>query len=167
MTAGALYRTLSRVRKKKSRKIYALVNPIAYAMEGAALVEQSTLDKLRAAELSAIEAFRTGQATVQDWRTISEFSNLAESMAREGIGPESLEAVQRCEEALIEAHDRYDRTGKMGTTAQGLTAFRDVYEYHDLQRQSVARSVYERHIQLVINKIKSKSPQVMVMKGKK
>lgn len=154
------------MRKKKYRKVYQLINPIQHAIEGAAVTDQALLDKLRAGELTSVEAFRTGHATVEDWRRICDVCNLCQSMAADGIGPEAMDAVQRCEAALIDAHERYMRTGKMGTTAQGLTAFRDVYEYHDLQRQSVARSVYERHLRSVKNKIISKSPQVRIMKGK-
>lgn len=155
------------MRKRKYRKVYALVNPLLYAIEGAVVTSEDKLDQLRQGELMSIEAFRTGKATVDDWKRMSEVCNLAESMAQDGIGPEAMDAVRRTQEALIEAHDRHQRTGKMGTTAQGLTAFRDVYEYHDLQRQSVARSVYERHIGKVRNKIISKAPQVRIMKGKR
>lgn len=114
----------------------------------------------------AIESFRTGVATIADWKLVCEFCNLAESMARDGIGPEALESVKAAQSALIEAHDRFVRTGKIGTTGEGLNAFRDVYQYHDLQRQSVARSVYEKHIDRVFNKIRSKSPDVLFMKKK-
>lgn len=154
------------MRKRKYRKIYQLVNPLTYAMTGAAVTDEATLDKLRHRELAAIEAFRIGRAEIEDWRTIGDVSNLTESMARAGIGPEALDAVVKVHEALLDAHARYRRTGKMGTTAQGLTAMRDVYEYHDLQRQSVARSVYERHIAAVRNKINSKSPDVLIVNRK-
>lgn len=107
-----------------------------------------------------------GQATVEDWKRMSEVCNLTESMAKAGIGLEAMECVARVHEALLEAAERHKRTGKMGTTAQGLTAFRDVYEYHDLQRQAVARSVYERHIESVRNKIISKSPDVLFVHRK-
>jgi hypothetical protein len=154
------------MRKKKHRKVYSLVNPIFHAIEGAAITDEDTLNKLRDNELKAIEAFRLGAANEMDWKVISEFCNLAESMARDGIGPEALVATSAAQEALKEAHDRYLRIGKMGTTGQGLTAFKDAYEYHDLQRQSVARSVYERHIERVYNKIKSKSPDVIFLTKK-
>lgn len=154
------------MRKKKYRKIYSLVNPLLHAIEGAAITDEDSLNKLREKELAAIEAFRTGTATVMDWKVVCEVCNLADSMGCSGIGPEALTATAAAFKALEEAHERYVRTGKMGTTGPGLTAFRDVYEYHDLQRQSVARSVYERHIQMVFNKIRSKSPDVVYLSKK-
>lgn len=44
-------------RKHCRRKVYPLVNPIARAMEGAAITPDNLLDKLRLQELSAIDAF--------------------------------------------------------------------------------------------------------------
>lgn len=149
------------MRKKKHRKQYLKVNPLLYAIEGAAKVDKDSLDRLRYGELAAIEAFRMGAAEVEDWKVMSEVRNLCESMALDGIGPEALEAVKRADAALIEAADRYHTTGNMGTTGPGLTAFRDIYEYHDLQRQSVSRSTYEKHIERIVNKIRSKSPDVL------
>lgn len=155
------------MRKKKYRKVYALVNPLIYAMEGAAVTPEAVLDKLRQGELLAIEAFRTGTATVHDWQTLADMTNLTQSMARDGIGPEALEPAQRCEVALIEAHARLQRTGRLGTTGEGLMTMRDVYEYHDLQRQSVSRSVYEKHLIGVRNRIASKAPDVIVVNRRK
>lgn len=144
----------------------ATANPIMYAIMGAAVVDEESLDQLRKGELLAIEAFRTGTATVQDWKIVSEFCNLAESMGKAGIGPEALPSVAQAHQALLEAHQRFVTTGKMGTSGPGLNAFRDVYQYHDLQRQSVARSVYEKHIERVFNKIRSGSPDVLYVTPK-
>ena len=154
------------MRKRKHRKHYALVNPLLHAIEGAAVTDKESLDNLRQAELMAIESFRTGKATVDDWIKVSEMCNLAESMACDGIGPEALEATKRTQDALIDAYNRYVQTGKMGTSGQGLNAFRDIYQYHDLQRQSISRSTYEKHIMKVVNKVKSKSPDVLFMSRK-
>lgn len=56
-------------RKHCRRKVYPLVNPIARAMEGAAITPDNLLDKLRLQELSAIDAFTRGKATrATGWR---------------------------------------------------------------------------------------------------
>lgn len=154
------------MRKKKTRKIYAKLNPVFFAIEGAAFIDKDTLDTLRQGELMSIEAFRTGTAQPADWQRVCEICNLCESMAMAGIGPEALETVGRVQQELIDAEARYRRTGKMGATGPGLVAFRDVYEYHDLQRQSVSRSVYESHIMRVFNKIRSRSPDILFMNKK-
>jgi hypothetical protein len=61
---------------------------------------------------------------------------------------------------LLDAHDRYQRIGKLGATGLGLQSFQDIIEYHELQRTSVARSVYEKHIKRVTDMIRSKSSKV-------
>lgn len=125
------------------------------------MVPEKALNTLRMIELSAIDAFAKGSATVKDWHAIKEMANLAETMAKAGVGPEALDACERTQTALIEAKERFDRIGKMGTTGPGLQAFRELYEYHDLQRQSVPRYEYERHIQTTANRIRSKAPDVI------
>ena len=152
------------MRKQTRRKVYRLVNPISYAMEGASITPNEILDKLRQKELISIEAFRMGKADLADWQMINDMANLCEVMAKSGIGPEALEAAERTHEYLLEAYHRYNKTKRMGTSGLGLVAFRDCYEYHDLQRQSISRSVYEQMLTKTMNQIRSKSPDVLELK---
>ena len=152
------------MRKQTRRKVYRLVNPISYAIEGATITPEDILDKLRQRELTSIEAFRMGQADLADWKMINDMANLCEVMAKSGIGPEALEAAERTHEYLLEAYHRYNKTQRMGTSGLGLVAFRDCYEYHDLQRQSISRSVYEQMLMKTMNQIRSKSPDVLELK---
>lgn len=148
------------MRKRCIRKIFKLVNPIALAMEGAAICTEATLNRVRLKELAAIEAFRSGQATKHDWHAITAMVNLTESMALDGIGPEALGACTEAQRHLRDAVERFRTTGRMGTTGPGLQSFRDVYEYHDLQRQSVSRSTYEQAIRKLSNLVTSRHPKV-------
>ena len=151
------------MKKRTRRKIWGLINPVEHAIAGAAFVPEELLAPLRLRELGAIEAFRAGHAGLQEWHDVNAMHGLCETMAREGIGPEALEACERAEAALMEAARRFERTGKMGTTGPGLQAFRDVYDYHDLQRQSVARATYDRLIRLATARIRSGAPGVTVL----
>lgn len=150
------------MRKQCRRKHYALTNPIALAIDGARVVDDGRLDKLRLLELSAIQAFATGAATVVDWRTVADVTNLAQTMCAMGIGPEVLPAAQQVERVLGDAHQRYVATGRMGITGAGLNAMRHLQEWHHLQRTSVARSVYETAIVRTANRIRSAHPSVKV-----
>jgi hypothetical protein len=148
------------MKKQTRRKIYKLINPLAFVIEGIKPPQGDKLDKLRTLELSAIESFRTGTATLDDWSHIVGMMNLAENMGHNGIGGEVLPYCEEAHQHLIETAKRFKATGRMGFTAPALQCLRDVYEYHDLQRQSVDRSTYERHIARTVNRIKSKSPEV-------
>lgn len=149
------------MRKRTKRKVYKLVNPIAHAIEGASILPEKRLQNLRLLELAAIESFAKGKATLQDWQTMTAMLNVCETTAKEGIGSEALEACQRLEAALIESQQRYEKTRKMGITGLGLQAMRDVYEYADLQRQSIDLSTFERMIDKTMNKIRGKAPEVV------
>lgn len=142
------------MRKRTRRKVYGLINPITMAIEGAAISQEHRLNQLRVRELAAIDNFSRGKATEGDWHDVKALTSLCEHMAKSGIGPEALEDCERATSALKEDWSRYEKTGMMGTTGPGLQAYRSVFEYHDLQRQSVARSEYEKHIQATINRIR-------------
>lgn len=149
------------MRKHTKRKVWACANPVAYVIDGIRPTPEHLLDNLRTRELMQIEAFRTGKATKQDWHGLTDMLNLAETMARGGVGPEALEACERAQTGLLQAAKRYEATGRMGMTAAGLQALRDLYDYHDLQRQSISRGEYEKFIAKTINRIRSRSAEVV------
>ena len=149
------------MRKQTRRKIWdATINPITHAIVGASITDEESLEILRKKENGSMEAFRNGAAAPHDWNNINAVVQLAESMAAANIGPEVMVHVKIAEMHLIDAHDRYKRIGKMGSTGPGLQSFQDIIEYHELQRTAVSRSVYESHIKRVTDMIRSKSPKI-------
>ncbi len=112
-------------------------------------------------ELSAIQALTRGNAGVQDWKDLADMLNLCETMARGGVGPEALESCETAQRALVETAKRYEATKKLGITAEGLRALRDVFEYHDLQRQSVSRGQYEKWVAKTHARIRSGAPEAV------
>ena len=150
------------MRKQCRRKVWSTaINPIAHAMAGAAITDDSSLNKLRLGELSALEAMRTGKGTLEDWRLLVDMLNITQTFIRHGIGPEAREDCQKAQESLYNAAKRYEKTKQMGLDGQGIGALQNVHEWHDLQRTSVARSVYEDMIEKTRNYIKSKGKEVV------
>lgn len=149
-------------RKVCKRRHYPLLDPVKMAIEGAGIAQSDKLDKLRLVELSAIESFAKGRATPHDWRTVADILNLAETMAKCGVGPEALDACAAVDAALSAAHARHESTGRLGMTGPQLIALRELAEWHYLQRRSIARSEYERFIALTANRIRSAHPDVKV-----
>jgi hypothetical protein len=49
----------------------------------------------------------------------------------------------------------------MGLSGQGIRAIKDVWEFHDIQRTSIARSEYEKMIRKTANYIKSQGKDVV------
>lgn len=150
------------MRKQCRRKVWSTaINPIAHAMAGAAVTDESSLNKLRLGELSALEAMRMGKGTLEDWRLLVDMLNITQTFIRHGIGPEAREDCQKAQENLYNAAKRYEKTKQMGLDGQGIGALQNVHEWHDLQRTSVARSVYEDMIEKTRNYIKSKGKEVV------
>lgn len=148
------------MRKQCKRKVYALVNPIKHAIEGASITPEDHLQTLRLRELAAIEAFAKGMATEAEWRDVCAMLNLAEVLAKRGVGPEAQPYCAALQEHLVDAVNRYRTKNRMATTGPGLQAMRDVFEFHDLQRQSISRSEYERAISEAINKVRGRASEV-------
>jgi len=150
------------MKKQCKRRVWSTnINPIAHAIAGAAVSDKQSLDKLRLCELSAIDNMVHGRGTTEDWRWLADVVNIAETMGKAGIGPEVLPYCQESQKALLEAADRYQKTGKMGLSGVGLSNIKEMWEYHDLQRTSIARSEYEKMIRKTANYIKSHGKDVV------
>lgn len=151
------------MRKRCNRKVWAKVNPISYVLEGVRPTDEAALDKLRLLELTAIEDFAQDKATLQDVQTICAMVNACEAMANMGIGPEAMPAVKAAEQHIKECAERSERTGRISMTSAGIKALREVFQYHDLQRQSISRGEYEKAIKMATNRVRSKAPEVIVL----
>jgi len=149
------------MRKQVKRKVWALIDPCAHAIVGAAITPRATLDKLRFLEYSALDAITKGHGTVQDWRTLVDVLNLSEVMAKGGLGPEVLPVCAKAQEALHKAAMRYQETMKMGLDGVGIQAIRDLIEFADLQQSSIPRSEFEKYIVKTQNYIKSHGNEVV------
>ena len=134
------------MRKKCKRKVYNLVDPIEFAMRGAAFMKPEELQNLRIRELSCLESIVHGKGTLRDWVELAECINLTEVMATNGIGHEALEICRVAQEEMEVAYERFQRTGKMGLSGTGITAMREVMEYAALMQTSIPRSQFEQMI---------------------
>jgi len=149
------------MRKQVKRKVWALIDPCAHAIVGAAITPRATLDKLRFLEYSALDAITKGMGTVQDWRTLVDVLNLSEVMGKAGLGPEVLPVCAKAQEGLHKAAMRFQETGKMGLDGPSITAIRDLIEYADLQQASISRAEFERYVQKTRDYIRSNSDRVV------
>ncbi|NBS75388.1 MAG: hypothetical protein EBT78_15235 [Betaproteobacteria bacterium] len=149
------------MRKMCKRKVWNKVNPIEFAITGAAITAEDKLDRLRMGELSAIESMVKGNATTADWRALVDMLNIAETMSTNGIGIEVLEVCQVVQKEMEAAAHRYEKTRKMGLTGTGIRYIKELYALHDLQRTSISRSEYERMIEKTINYIRSNNHKVV------
>jgi hypothetical protein len=148
------------MRKRCKRKVWALLNPIDHVIDGLKVTPDEKLNQLHIRELSALEAMAHGKAGVQEWSDLTSVLNICQGMADSGIGPEALPHCQTLQAELKASAKRFDATGRMGMTATGLQAAREVIEYHDLQRRSISLAEYEGQILRTTNRIKSKAREV-------
>tara|TARA_R110000868_G_scaffold236841_1_gene490888 strand:+ start:612 stop:1070 length:459 start_codon:yes stop_codon:yes gene_type:complete len=150
------------MRKQCKRKVRPLIyNPMEYVMDGVKPTSDRVLNKLRMLELASLESMSKGMGTVADWSHLIDMVNLAEQFAKIGVGIEVMEHCQAAQAAMIDAARHYEQTKTMMLSDVGLHALREVYAYHDLQRQSVTRAEYEQVINRMANYIRSKGRDVV------
>jgi hypothetical protein len=149
------------MRKQCKRKIWAKINPIEHAITGAMIASDEKLNRLRLHELSAIESMVKGVGTVQDWQTLVHVLNVSETMGHRGIGIEVLPICTLLEEELKAAAKRYETTKKMGMSGLGIKYLKELCALHDLQRQSISCSEFERMIQKSNNNVRSNHQRVV------
>ena len=87
--------------------------------------------------------------------------NIAETMGKCGIGPEVLPVCEQAQAELLAAAKRFELTRRMGLTATGLTAIRELFAFHDAQRSAITRGEYERAIQTTVNRVRSHAGEVV------
>lgn len=143
------------MKKHCNRKHYAKINTLDYVIAGVRPTAQSDLDALHARELSALEAMTHGQAGLQEWWDLHAALNLCETAATLGIGPEALQACKAAQGALVSAARRFESTGRMGLSGEGLVALRHMLQYHHLQRTAIDRKTYEDVIRTSLNRMRS------------
>ncbi len=147
-------------RKACKRKVYPLVNPIGFAIAGAAITPKDILDKLRMRELTSLEALATGNGSIHEWAHMVEMMNLAEQFARQGVGPEVLPHCAEAQNGLKAAAKNFEKIRVMRISKSTVKALREIHEYHDLQRSSVSRSEYEQVNRNAKNYIRSRGKLV-------
>ena len=89
------------MRKKCKRKVWALVNPIAHAIEGAAITPRKELDELLIRELASLDAFIHGKASLREWNDMVAVNNLTETLAGMNLGREAMPDCKKAEQALV------------------------------------------------------------------
>lgn len=149
------------MKKQCRRKIWAKINPIEHAITGAMVASEEKLNKLRLHELSAIDSMVKGVGTVQDWMTLVHVLNVSETMGHNGIGIEVLPLCALVQLEMEAAAKRYGATKKMGLSGSGIKYLKELCALHDLQRQSISCSEFERMIDKSNNNVRSNHQRVV------
>lgn len=134
------------MKKKKYKPKPVIQDLIAHVIAGAAITDRKALNQLRMSELSALEAMIKGYGTIADWRTLVDLLNIAETMGRNGIGPEVLPVCEIVQASMIKTAAHYEKTGRMVLDSAGIQAIRELIEYADLQQSSIPRAEFEKMI---------------------
>lgn len=143
------------MRKRTKRKVWSIVNPIEHAINGASITSRKMLNDLLLRELSSLDLLVSGRGTIKEWSDMVAVNNITQTLAVTGVGHEAMKDAHEAEAGLIDAAERYQRTGRMGLSGKAFNALREVIAWHDLQRSSISRSQYEEAIRLTSARVSS------------
>jgi hypothetical protein len=90
-------------------------------------------------QFDPINAFRTGNATLDDWNALTAVSDAVEAMASAGLGTEGMSICMQAREHLDNTMDRFERIGRMGATGPALQIWEQLSEHYELQKQERKR----------------------------
>ncbi len=132
------------MRKKGAprRKWDLISNPVQVAMENSAITSPKRNSEHAAIEVRSIEAFARGEGSIQAWVDIVHMANVAEIMAKNGIGIEVIPLVADAQVQLCDAYVRRKETNVWNMSPTQIYLLRELREYHELQRLSVTYGQY-------------------------
>lgn len=149
-------------RKRCKRRVYAVKsNLVSHVIEGARSISEQKLNKIRLLELSQLEALATGKGTMTDLLGMRDMLNLSETMADHHIGREAKEACQKAQDAIISIMARMGQDKAISVLPGELEALRDLFAWHDAQRQAISVAEFERMLDKTLARMRSKHPSVV------
>ena len=134
---------------KKKRVPRTIRDPIAEAIRHAQPMGGKDLTDLRLVELNAIDNLARGDATRRDWEWLADLMNVAEAMAKNGIGTEVVAVAAEAQVTLAKVAVRAKAEGRWHLTTDESWTLREAWEYADLQRLSVTLGEYRLYLKRV------------------
>jgi hypothetical protein len=134
---------------KKKRVPRPVRNPIVEAIRGCQPIGGKDLTDLRLVELSAIDDLARGTATRRSWEGLADLLNVAEAMAKSGIGTEVIAIAAEAQVTLARVAVRAKAEGSWYLTTDEAWTLRTAWEYADLQRLCVTLNDYRRYLKQV------------------
>jgi ethanolamine ammonia-lyase large subunit len=133
-----------RARQRFDRRV--LLNPVAVAIEGAALLPASDRIALQHIVANALAVFRTGKHCSEMWCVMADALNMAEGLARIGIASDaaSAERITAAQRVLADVHLRHTTRGTWTLHAAELQALDDGLWVHRVQLDHCSLREYER-----------------------
>lgn len=123
-----------------------ILNPIAVAIEGAALLPERDRMALQAIVQHAQADFSRGTDCTRHWLTMADALNISESLARLGIASDadSVERIMAAQAVLAAAHQRHAQRGTWALRGAELQALDAGLWTHRIQLEHCSLREFER-----------------------
>lgn len=133
-----------RARTRFDRRV--ILNPVAVAIDRAALLRAEDRINLQRIVEHALHAFRSGRDCAAHWRTLADALNTAEQLARIGIASDdaSRERIADAQRVLADVHRRHAQRGSWTLHGPELQALDDGLWVHRVQLQHCSLGEFDR-----------------------
>ena len=139
---------------KQRRKYTSVKNPVLMAIENASLISARRNAEYTSSEIQALKNMATGQFGDHEWVVMVDVANMAEVMAKSGVGHEVIPIAAEAQVVLAHIRKRKKEEGTFTCRPDEIFVLRELQEYHDLQRQSVAYGQYLGFAKRVANYVR-------------
>jgi hypothetical protein len=135
----------------KRRAVY--VNSVQRAITGAALLLPADVQRMRVIGTTALDQLLMGRDCAQAWRSLADIANMAEGLARIGVGsgPEGEQVIEDAQEALAYVQQERQSRGTWALHASEREEVRGrlgwLISLHVTQLQGCSRTLFERAFQ--------------------
>ena len=138
--------------KKPFKSKYSKVqNPVLVAMTNAAPITDERNEAWRREENDAMDAMALRRGNNIHWSRLVRMANVAEVMAKAGIGIEVVPVAAEAQVVLAQVHERCRATGRWEMDMDEIHVMRELSEYHNLQRTAIPYGQFMQCFNRVVN----------------
>lgn len=148
--------TLNRAKSRAKRKTYPLINPIQYAMAGAARLTVAQVKTMMAPNVEAVHALQYGSFNYHHWRALADAFNIAEALARPpvNIANDHADKFDDAQSVLYALSEQYRDRQSWTPRSQQLQTIKDAMEIFEIQLEHVGQGEFEQTVDKLVRRMK-------------
>lgn len=142
-------KTAHRNASRAKRIPLPLVNPIQFAMAGAAKLTKAQVTQLMAPNHAALHALQFGGFNADHWKNLADAFNIAEALAQPpvNIANDHADKFEDAHCVLYALSEQFRDMGTWTARAQQLQVVKDAMEIFEIQLEHVAQGEFERAVE--------------------
>ena len=153
------------MRKRTKRRVYALRDPISYAIGGVRTFRSvSASVDVEIANHASMEALVKGEATKYDLQVLSNMVNMCIALGKQGFAEAHQQDFADAKAAIVSIVERGKKLSRVVATGPEIKALNWALEVHDAQLGVVSVSEIERANKYIQDTVRSGGADMLKLK---